>query len=101
MFFKKYFTNKSKNKNSTITEKPLNNSVEIIEANPISEFSTDESENQSFLGSSILFGKFKNLSSGPDVLFENEAWAPENEYVGLFRKRRTQVEEQTSLTSDS
>lgn len=27
-------------------------------------------------------------SEGPETFYENEAWAPENEGVGLFRKHR-------------
>ncbi len=107
MFFMKHLTNKSK-KDITTTETPaLSNDVKLIESpvtdetNPNSDSSEDSWQNEYLLGSSILFNKFKRQNSGPDVLFDNESWAPENEYVGLFRKRRAQVEEQTTPTSDS
>lgn len=35
-----------------------------------------------------------SLSEPPETLHENEAWAPETETVGLFRKRRVNVQEQ-------
>ncbi|MDD2211366.1 MAG: hypothetical protein PHZ11_01155 [Desulfitobacteriaceae bacterium] len=95
MFFKKYLK-RDQAKNSTGIEQPVNTNPEVSE-HPVSE-SSDDAADQSFFGSSRLFGKMKNWYSGPDMLYENEAWAPEeyNEYVGLFRKRRTLFEEQTS-----
>lgn len=94
MFFKKHLK-KDVTKNLTETEQPANTNEEVIETNPVFESSEDTAD-QSLFGSSILFGKMKNRYSGPDMLYGNEAWTPENEYVGLFRKRRTQFEEQTS-----
>lgn len=35
-----------------------------------------------------------SLSEPPEILHENEAWAPDTETVGLFRKRRVNVQEQ-------
>lgn len=120
MFFRKRLTNKSKD-NLTTTEKPSQNNIEMIKSPVVkmdsknevneetklnSKLNSNSSEDifqdqdQYIFGSSILFNKFRNQNSGPDVLYENEAWAPENEFVGLFRKRRAQVEEQTSPTSD-
>lgn len=95
MFFKKYLK-RDLSKNSTVTEQPANTNAEVVESNPVSESSEDTAE-QSFFGSSLLFGKMKNWYSGPDMLYENEAWAPEeyNEYVGLFRRRRNLFEELT------
>ncbi|MFZ3101484.1 MAG: hypothetical protein WA113_04670 [Desulfitobacteriaceae bacterium] len=113
MFFKKYLTNKFKD-DLTTTVTPSNNNIKTIESldvrmdsdneitqetNLNSNSSEDSLQDQYLFGSSSLFNKFKNQNSGPDVLYENEAWVPENEYVGLFRKRRAQVEEQTSPTS--
>jgi len=40
------------------------------------------------------------LSEIPETLYENEAWAPVNEFVGLFRKHRVNTEEQTGSSSD-
>lgn len=40
-----------------------------------------------------------SISHPPETLYENEAWAPEPEFVGLFRKRRVNAEEQTSPSS--
>ncbi|HEY8909786.1 MAG TPA: hypothetical protein VIM51_05840 [Desulfosporosinus sp.] len=40
------------------------------------------------------------LSEGPESLYENEAWAPENECVGLFRKHRVNIGEPSSSSSD-
>ncbi|HWQ42357.1 MAG TPA: hypothetical protein VN456_10045, partial [Desulfosporosinus sp.] len=49
-----------------------------------------------------LFHKQKNtLLEGPETLYENEAWAPVSEYVGLFRKHRVNIEEQSTSSSDS
>lgn len=48
---------------------------------------------------SKLFRTQKFFSAPPEVLHENEAWAPEYEYVGLFRKHRASAEEQTSSSS--
>lgn len=55
--------------------------------------------NQSAPTSVNLMSKFfrtqkSSLSEPPETLHENEAWAPETEYVGLFRKRRVNVKEQ-------
>jgi len=36
----------------------------------------------------------------PETLFENEAWAPKNGFVGLFRKHRVTTEGQFSSSSD-
>ncbi|MDP4159683.1 MAG: hypothetical protein Q8911_07980 [Bacillota bacterium] len=49
------------------------------------------------LSSSNLMSRFyrfqKNSDAeAPDVLYENEAWAPKNETTGLFRKLRMNVE---------
>jgi hypothetical protein len=96
MFFKKYFK-KNIYEKLTETQYPVNTNKEVVEINPVSESSEDTAA-QSLFGSSILFGKMKNLYSGPDMLYENEDWAPENEYIGLFRKRRAQIEEQPSST---
>lgn len=49
-----------------------------------------------------VFGRmfFRNQKfSGPETSYENEAWAPETESVGLFRKHRAIVEEQVSSSS--
>lgn len=49
-----------------------------------------------------VFGRmfFRNQKfSGPETSYENEAWAPEPESVGLFRKHRAIVEEQASSSS--
>jgi hypothetical protein len=94
MFFKKYLK-RDLSKNSTETEKLVNTNEEVSE-HAFSESSEDAAD-QSFFGSSLLFGKMKNWYSGPDMLYENEAWAPEEytEYVGLFRKRRNLFEEPT------
>ncbi|MDA8226807.1 MAG: hypothetical protein M0T74_03730 [Desulfitobacterium hafniense] len=48
-----------------------------------------------------MFGKFRNkgFGSGQDTSYENETWAPEYEPVGLFRKRRANVEGQVSSSS--
>jgi hypothetical protein len=96
MFFKKYLK-KYIRKNSTETEQHVNTNEEVIETNPVSESSEDTAD-QSLFGYSILFGKLNNPYSRPDMLYENEAWAPENENISLFRKRRTQFEDQTSST---
>ena len=92
MFFKRHLK----------TTTPSNNNTESPDVKMVSENEVAEETNldQSLFGASSLFNKFRNQNSGPDVLYENEAWSPENEYVGLFRKRRTQVEEQPSPTSD-
>ncbi len=94
MCFKKFFKKYIK-KSLTATKEPLNTEKEVLEATPVSE-SSNEAEDQLLFGSSSLFGKMRNRYSGPDMLYENEAWAPENVYVGLFRKRRIQYEEQAS-----
>ena len=116
MFFKKHLTTNKSKDDLTATETPSKNNIKIIESpvvrmdsknevteetNLNSNSSEDGLQDQYLFGSSSLFNKFKKQNSGPDVLYENEAWAPENEYVGLFRKRRAQVEEQTSPTPDS
>lgn len=52
--------------------------------------------------SANLIGKLFNnydSDSGPEAPYENEAWAPDNGYVGLFRKRRAITEEQSSSSS--
>ncbi|HUX47161.1 MAG TPA: hypothetical protein VMV58_04040 [Desulfosporosinus sp.] len=41
-----------------------------------------------------------SISQPPETLYENEAWAPEIEFVGLFRKRRINAEEKTSPSSN-
>lgn len=33
-----------------------------------------------------------STSEAPETLYENEAWAPKNETIGIFRKRRMNVE---------
>lgn len=33
-----------------------------------------------------------STTEAPENLYENEAWAPKNEIIGLFRKRRMNVE---------
>lgn len=49
-----------------------------------------------------LFHKQKNtLLEGPETLYESEAWAPVCEYVGLFRKHRVNIEEQSASSSGS
>jgi hypothetical protein len=94
MFFKK-FLRKDVPRNKAEKVQPENTNEEVIEINPVSESSEDTAD-QYLFGSSIFFRKMKNLYSGPDMFYENEAWAPENEYIGLFRKRRTQFEGLTS-----
>lgn len=48
------------------------------------------------------FFRSQKLSSSepPEILHENEAWAPETEFVGLFRKHRVNVEVHPSSSSD-
>lgn len=41
-----------------------------------------------------------NLTEAPDSVYENEAWAPEAGYVGLFHKHRVNSEEYLKPSSD-
>ena len=45
------------------------------------------------LRSKFLRTQKSSFSAPPETFYENEAWAPETEYVGLFRKRRVNVME--------
>ena len=71
------------------------------------DISLDISENIVFTPTPVnlmnkLFHKQKNaLSEAPETLYENEAWAPETEFVGLFRKHRVNTEEQSTSASDT
>lgn len=63
---------------------------------------TNASEAAANTNSTGVFGKmfFRGQKySGPDTSYENEAWAPETESVGLFRKHRATAEEQVSSSS--
>lgn len=45
--------------------------------------------------STNLMSKFYRktlITEGPETLYENEAWAPKNEIIGLFRKLKINVE---------
>ena len=46
-----------------------------------------------------LFKK-NTLYAGPDVMYENEAWAPVQS-TGLFHRRRAILEEQSSSTTEA
>lgn len=61
-----------------------------------------QSENLAFVNLMSRFFRNQKFFEGPETLHENEAWAPETEFVGLFRKRRVNAEEQpSSLSSGS
>ncbi|MDR3542581.1 MAG: hypothetical protein P4L69_16705 [Desulfosporosinus sp.] len=45
------------------------------------------------LMSKFLRGQRSSFSEPPETLHENEAWAPQTEFVGLFRKRRVNIKE--------
>lgn len=45
------------------------------------------------LMSKFLRTQKSSFSDPPETLHENEAWAPETEFVGLFRKRRHHIME--------
>ena len=53
------------------------------------------------LMSKFLRTQRSSLSEPPETLHENEAWAPETEYVGLFRKHKINVKEHSSFSSGS
>lgn len=96
-------------------DKPSKNIDAISEKNPtISddcqiEDSQDSLENSSQTDQfaptfvnlrSKLLRNQKSASAPPEILHENEAWAPEVEFVGLFRKRRFNTMEQPSFSTD-
>lgn len=96
-FLKKIFSNDNTAENvDTITEQSItvsNNSQEDTPKNaPESVQSSPTSVN---LMSKFFRTQKSFLSEPPEILHENEAWAPETEFVGLFRKRRVSAKEQS------
>ena len=71
--------------------------VDIPQNAPLNVQSAPTSVN---LMSKFLRTQKSSLSEPPETLHENEAWAPETEYVGLFRKHRVNAKEHSSFSSD-
>jgi len=93
-FFKKFFPK------DIITETMQENQTAKEEDS--NSFQDTENKNAALPSTncmSKLFRTPKSFSVPPEALHENEAWAPESEYVGLFRKRRAYAEEQASSSS--
>ncbi|EGW40749.1 hypothetical protein [Desulfosporosinus sp. OT] len=89
-----------------------NNTTEEIDINPeqditlSNDYQEDTPKNfQPALTSVNLMSRFFRTqklshSEPPETLHENEAWAPETEFVGLFRKHRFNAKEYPSSSSD-
>jgi len=82
---KLFFKDTATETTDTIPEQSTTVSIDHQEDTSASVQSTPLSVN--------LMGKFlrtqrSSLKEPPETLHENEAWAPEMEFVGLFRKRR-------------
>lgn len=100
-FLKKIFSKDNTTENiDTIPEQSITVSNDYQEDTP-----QNAPENIQSAPTSInLMSKFfrtqkSSLSEPPETLHENEAWAPETEFVGLFRKRRVNAKEQPFSSS--
>lgn len=94
MFFLKRKSNATKSNDQV---EPVPNETPV----PETETTTEPASLETNPYSVNLFGKFRNqqINPGPETSYENEAWAPETELIGLFRKHRAIVEEHLSSSS--
>jgi len=66
--------------------------------NTVETIDTLDSNSVNFMSKFFRYQK-TSFSQPPETLYENEAWAPEAEFVGLFRKRRVNAEVKPSPAS--
>ncbi|WP_425800322.1 hypothetical protein ACHOLT_10330 [Desulfitobacterium sp. Sab5] len=103
MFFLKKKTNSSIEPSSESTS--LNQNLpEPKEPSALLESSAVSSELEAPYENSTLFHRFsrnQKFYSGPELSYEDEAWAPEFQSVRLFHKKWSTAEEQISSPSDS
>ena len=91
-----FLRNKNANNDRTETHEMVPEQTESVLNKKQDE---QPSENLAFVNLMNRFFKNQKFYEGPETLHENEAWAPETEFVGLFRKRRVNAEEQSSSLS--
>lgn len=92
--------NKAKSKD-TVPEQRETYSPQDQENGPVNTPENIDSTPTPVILMNRLFHNQKSpISKAPETIYENETWAPETEFVGLFRKRRVNIEEQSISSSD-
>lgn len=94
------------NQQQQLTTEPSSNAltVEPEISSEVLETQDTPVENDLSYGNSTLLSKFlrsQKIYSGPETLYEDEAWAPEYQTVRLFHKQWGTDEEPISSPSDA
>lgn len=94
-FIKNFFSKDTPADNETKLEQSVLQAKETLDNPPNSPEKSQSAPTSVNLMSKLFRTPKLSVSEPPEMLHENEAWAPETGYVGLFRKRKINTKEDT------
>lgn len=96
-FLKKIFTKDTCENNDQSSESTLSNDTLNTPQNSPEE--SQPAPTTVNLMSKLFRTQKLSFSEPPEMLHDNEAWAPETGYVGLFRKRKINLKDNTTFSN--